>query len=53
MNRWAVRIVGILIILVFVLVMMNLQRQLVMMQRNRQPASTTTRVATCFSRSAG
>jgi hypothetical protein len=43
MNRWAVRIIGILIVLVFVLMMMNLQRQLILLQRSRQAAPTTTR----------
>ncbi len=42
MNRWAVRILGILIIIVFALLMLNLQRQLLMIQRgSRAPATTT------------
>ena len=45
MNRWAVRILGIFIIIAFVLMMMNLQKQLLMLQRaqHRTPATTTTR----------
>ncbi len=44
MNRlWIVRIIGILIIVVFALVMMNLQRKLVMIQQSRPaPTATTT-----------
>jgi len=42
-NRWALRILGILLLLVFALIMLNLQRQLVQMERSRrQPAATTT-----------
>ena len=43
MNRWAVRILGILIIIVFALLMLNLQRQLLMLQRNHRTPATTTR----------
>ena len=43
MNRWAVRLLGVLILLVFILLMFNLQKQLLMIQRTRQPAATTTR----------
>ena len=40
-NRWAARILGVLMIIVFVLVMMYLQRQLVLMQQHRNPQTTT------------
>ena len=43
MNKWAVRILGIFIILAFVLMMMNLEKQLVMMQRSRQGSSAPSR----------
>lgn len=43
MSRWAVRIAGIVMILVFLLLFAHLQRQLLMLQRARQPAATTTR----------
>ena len=43
MNRWGVRILGIVLLLFFLLLMANLQRQLVMMQRARSanPATST------------
>ena len=34
-NRWGTRILAIIMIIIFVLVMMNLQKQLLMMQRHR------------------
>lgn len=40
MNRWAARILGILLIVVFALLMLNLQRQLLMLQRSRRAAPT-------------
>ena len=46
MNRWAVRIIGILILIVFLLLMANLQNKLVQLQRARAaqaPPTTTTR----------
>jgi hypothetical protein len=45
-NRWAIRIAGIIMLLIFMLVFINLQKQLAMMQRARggqRPATTTTR----------
>jgi hypothetical protein len=45
MNKWVVRMVGVLMVLVFVMVMTMLYRQLVALQRAQQPqpAQTTTR----------
>jgi hypothetical protein len=45
MNRWAVRILGLLILLAFLLLFANLQRQLVQLQKARgsNPATTSTR----------
>ncbi len=43
MNRWAARILGLLLLVVFALLMMNLQRQLVVLQQRTQPAATSTR----------
>ena len=40
-NRWAARILGVILIIVFVLLMMNLQKQLIMIQRHRNPQTTT------------
>lgn len=42
MNKWAARILGFLMIIVFVLVMFNLQRQLLMIQKNRRATTTST-----------
>src|SRR5581483_916895 len=43
MNRWTARVVGILMLLVFVLLMMNLQRKLLQLQQSRRaPATSTT-----------
>ena len=41
MNRWGARIIGLLILLVFVLLMLNLQNRLATMkkQRDSTPAS--------------
>lgn len=43
MNRWAVRILGIFLLIAFMLLMLNLQKQLLMLQRSQQrtPATTT------------
>ncbi len=41
--RWAARIIGIILLLLFFVVMANLQRRLVELQRVRKPAATTTR----------
>ena len=44
MNRWAVRILGLLILLAFLLLFANLQRQLVQLQKARgSNPSTSTR----------
>ena len=44
MNKWAVRIFGILLLLVFLLLFANLQKQLVQLQRGRaNPPATSTR----------
>ena len=40
MNRWGVRILGLVLLVVFFLLMTNLQKQLAMLQRTRRPAST-------------
>lgn len=40
MNRWAARIVGLLILLIFILLMLNLQSRLQTMQQRRDSAST-------------
>jgi hypothetical protein len=42
MNRWAVRILGILIVIAFALLMLNLQRQLLLIQRSHRAPATTT-----------
>ncbi len=43
MNRWSIRILGIFLIIAFLLLMANLQKQLVMIQRQRPATTTTTR----------
>lgn len=45
MNKWGVRILGIFVLLAFMLLMLNLQKQLLLLQRarNPRPATTTTR----------
>ena len=43
MNRWAARIVGLLILIVFVVLMLNLQSRLETMQKNRGTATSDTR----------
>ena len=42
MNRWAVRILGLFFLIAILLVMSNLQKQLQMLQKSRQPAPTAT-----------
>ena len=42
MNRWVVRFLGILLLLGFMLLFMHLQRQLVRIQREQAPVTTTT-----------
>ena len=41
MNRWGVRILGLFLLVAFLLLMMNLEKQLLQLQRDR-PASTST-----------
>ena len=43
MNKWAVRILLIFMLVAFFLLMANLQKQLIMLQKSRGPATTTTR----------
>lgn len=42
MNRWGVRILGLFLLVAFLLLMMNLEKQLLLLQRDR-PAETSTR----------
>ncbi|HEX9163819.1 MAG TPA: hypothetical protein VF980_19070 [Thermoanaerobaculia bacterium] len=42
-SRWTARIIALLILIVFVLMMANLQRRLIELQRARRPAATSTR----------
>ena len=42
MSRWAYRIVGLLLLLLFALVFAQLHKQLKMMQQQNQPAATQT-----------
>ncbi|MEA2325283.1 MAG: hypothetical protein QOE68_242 [Thermoanaerobaculia bacterium] len=41
MNRWGARIVGLLILIVFILLMLNLQNRLETMQKGRGDAATS------------
>ena len=41
MNRWAVRIVGILMLLVFLLLFMNLQKKLIELRRQQGTTATS------------
>lgn len=41
MNRWAYRLLAILMVLVFLMLLANLQKQLVRLQQERQGATTT------------
>jgi hypothetical protein len=42
MNRWGVRIMGLILLLMFMLLFLNLKKQLVMIQQMQgKPASTT------------
>lgn len=43
MNRWAARIMGLIILLIFILAMANLQKQLVTIARQRGVNTTTAR----------
>jgi hypothetical protein len=42
-SRWVARIIGILMILGFILLMVNLQKKLAEMREMQRPASTSTR----------
>ena len=42
MNRWSVRIMGLLMLLFFAWLFLNLQKQLVTMQKTNGGAQTTT-----------
>lgn len=41
-NRWTVRIVGIILVIVFALLMLNLEKQLLVLQKQRRPAAPAT-----------
>ncbi len=41
MNRWVIRILGILLIVAFALLILNLQKQLLMLQKERQGTTTS------------
>lgn len=41
MNRWGARIVGLLILLIFILLMLNLQNRLQTMQQRRVGTATS------------
>jgi hypothetical protein len=42
MNRWIVRLVGVLLLLGFLLLFVHLRRQLERLQREQAPVTTTT-----------
>jgi hypothetical protein len=42
MNRWAVRILGLLLLLAFGLLFLHLERQLIKIREMREPAAATT-----------
>jgi len=42
-SRWGPRIALIIVLLMFFFLMMNLQRQLLQLQRTRKPPATSTR----------
>lgn len=46
MNRWAVRMMGLLMVLIFLLVFAQMYRTLVALQRRQAPAATSTATAT-------
>jgi hypothetical protein len=46
MNRWAVRILGLLLLLAFGLLFLNLERQLMKLRQMRDPATATTTSST-------
>ena len=37
-NRWTVRIVGVILIILFALLLLNLEKQLLVLQKQRRPA---------------
>jgi hypothetical protein len=41
MNRWAVRMLGVLLLIVFALMFMQMYKSLVVMQRQAAPATRT------------
>ena len=43
-NRWTARIVGIVLIIIFAMMLLNLEKQLLVLQKQRrpEPASTST-----------
>ena len=44
MNRWTARVIGVLMLLIFILVFLQLYKQLVQLQKMQsQPATTSTR----------
>jgi hypothetical protein len=44
MNRWAIRLAGVLMLLVFMFMFVSIYKQLVQLQRmQNQPAATSTR----------
>jgi hypothetical protein len=43
MNRWAARILGLFMLLIFALLFLNLQKTLMKMQQMNAPTATTTR----------
>ena len=40
-SRWTSRILGLIMVIIFLLVLMNLQKQLLLMQRQHTPQTTT------------
>jgi len=41
-NRWSVRIVGVILIILFALLLLNLEKQLLVLQKHRRPAPAAT-----------
>jgi hypothetical protein len=41
MNRWAVRILGLFMLLLFALLFLNLEKSLLKLQQNKPPATST------------
>jgi len=42
MNQWAARIMGLILLLVFMMLFLNLKKQLVKMQQMQNPSGTAT-----------